>query len=89
VQPRWPFFTPPALGRIGRFLTGPNGCEITGWTMTPDGKSLFLQIQHPGEGGTLPPAAPNERNSTWPDSSRPARSSTIVVTKDDGGVIGT
>ena len=76
-------------GRIGRFLTGPNGCEITGWTMTPDGTSLFLQIQHPGEGGTLPPAAPNERNSTWPDGSRPARSSTIVVTKDDGGVVGT
>ncbi len=69
-------------GKIGRFLTGPNGCEITGWTMTPDQKSLFVNIQHPGE-------APNF--STWPNHlpGVPARSSTIVITKDDGGVIGT
>jgi hypothetical protein len=66
-------------GRIGRFLTGPNGCEITGWTMTPDQKSLFINIQHPGEG----------RASTWPDDGTPPRSSTVVITKDDGGVIGT
>ncbi len=76
-------------GRIGRFLTGPNGCEITGWTMSPDQKSLLINIQHPGENGSLPPAAPNERTSTWPNASRPPRSSTIVITKDDGGVIGT
>jgi secreted PhoX family phosphatase len=76
-------------GRIGRFLSGPNGCEITGWTMTPDQKSLFINIQHPGEGGTVPPAPPNTTTSTWPDNARPARSSTVVITKDDGGVIGT
>ena len=76
-------------GRIGRFLTGPNGCEITGWTMTPDQKSLFINIQHPGEGGTVPPAAPNTTTSDWPDRRRPPRSSTIVITKNDGGVIGT
>jgi secreted PhoX family phosphatase len=66
-------------GRIGRFLTGPNGCEVTGWTMTPDQKSLFINIQHPGE----------VRSSTWPDGTTPPRSSTVVITKDDGGVIGT
>ena len=68
-------------GKIGRFLIGPNGCEITGWTMTPDQKSLFINIQHPGE----------NRASTWPDAAPgiPARSSTIVITKRDGGVIGT
>ena len=76
-------------GNIGRFLTGPNGCEITGWTMTPDQKSMFVNIQHPGEGGTVPPAAPNTTTSDWPDRQRPARSSTIVITKDDGGIIGT
>jgi secreted PhoX family phosphatase len=73
-------------GRIGRFLTGPNGCEITGWTMTPDRRSLFINIQHPGEGGS--PTNPSHL-STWPDGSAPPRSSTIVITKDDGGVIGT
>jgi secreted PhoX family phosphatase len=72
-------------GRIGRFLTGPNGCEITGWTMTPDQKSLFVNIQHPGEGGATNPVT----RSTWPNGSAPARSSTIVITKDDGSVIGT
>jgi secreted PhoX family phosphatase len=66
-------------GRIGRFLTGPNGCEITGWAMTPDQKSLFINIQHPGE----------SRPSTWPDGFAPPRSATIVITRDDGGVIGT
>jgi uncharacterized protein len=72
-------------GQIGRFLTGPNGCEITGWTMTPDQRSLFVNIQHPGEGGATNPTT----FSTWPNRVAPARSSTIVITKDDGGIIGT
>ncbi|HEY7759756.1 MAG TPA: PhoX family phosphatase [Burkholderiales bacterium] len=66
-------------GHIGRFLTGPNGCEITGWTMTPDQRSLFINIQHPGEATA----------STWPDRVAPPRSATIVITRNDGGVIGT
>jgi secreted PhoX family phosphatase len=72
-------------GRIGRFLTGPNGCEITGWTLTPDRRSLFVNIQHPGEGGS--PQNPSHL-STWPDLVAPPRSATIVITKDDGGIIG-
>ena len=39
----------PASGEIKRFLTGPRGCEITGISMTPDRRSLFVNIQHPGE----------------------------------------
>jgi secreted PhoX family phosphatase len=79
----------PVTGEVRRFLTGPNGCEITGITATPDGKTMFINIQHPGE-------APDERGnpdkpnaiSSWPDGGRP-RSATIVIRKDDGGVIGT
>ncbi len=79
----------PATGEVRRFLTGPNGCEITGITETPDGKTMFINIQHPGE-------APDERGnpdkpnavSSWQDGGRP-RSATIVIRKDDGGVIGT
>jgi uncharacterized protein len=52
--------------------------------MTPDQKSLFVNIQHPGEGGATNPTT----FSTWPSGFSPARSSTIVITKDDGGVIG-
>jgi len=32
-----------------RILTGPLGAEITGLTETPDGKVLFVNVQHPGE----------------------------------------
>ena len=75
---------------LKRFLVGPVQCEITGITSTPDGRSLFVNIQHPGEDASNP-AAPT---SSWPasqtgaaGSSRP-RSATIVITRDDGGVVG-
>lgn len=74
---------------LKRILVGPNQCEITGITSTPDGKSLFVNVQHPGEGGT-----PTNITSSWPASqsgqpgtSRP-RSATIVLTRNDGGIIG-
>ncbi|HJV68382.1 PhoX family protein, partial [Ideonella sp.] len=72
-----------------RFLVGPAGCEITGLTMSPDLRTLFVNIQHPGESpaGRGDPAAPG-RYSRWPDGGRP-RSATVMITKDDGGVIGT
>ena len=38
----------PVSGDIRRFLVGPAGCEITGWTMTEDQTTLFVNIQHPG-----------------------------------------
>jgi len=79
----------PATGEVRRFLTGPNGCEITGITETPDGKTMFINIQHPGEAANErgDPDKPNAVSS-WPDGGRP-RSATIVIRKDDGGVIGT
>ena len=36
-------------GEVRRFLVGPAGCEVTGVTTTPDGKTMFVNIQHPGE----------------------------------------
>jgi secreted PhoX family phosphatase len=81
--------TPATTANLRRFLTGPAECEITGVDTTPDGRTLFVGIQHPGEDGT--PAAPS---SHWPDSqSGPAaatvrpRSAIVAITKDDGGVI--
>ncbi|MDB5732462.1 MAG: Tat pathway signal protein [Variovorax sp.] len=79
----------PATGRIRRFLTGPNGCEITGCVVTPDRRTLFVNIQHPGErreaGGDTP-------NSAWPDGTVPGsarpRSATLVVRRRDGGIVG-
>lgn len=70
----------PANGEIRRFLVGPKECEVTGIAFTPDHKTLFVNIQHPGERG----------NSHWPDGgSAIPRSATLVITKNDGGVIGT
>ena len=79
-------------GEIRRFLTGPRGCEITGVIITPDGRTLFINIQHPGEAasGRNDPRTP-QAVSTWPDGAaggRP-RSATIVIRKDDGGIVGT
>jgi secreted PhoX family phosphatase len=44
----------PATGDVRRFLVGPRGCEITGWAITDDQRTLFVNIQHPGEGATDP-----------------------------------
>jgi secreted PhoX family phosphatase len=82
----------PAEGKIRRFLTGPVGAEITGFTLTPDGKTLFVNVQHPGEplASTVgsDPANPT-RWSSWPDGHGRPRSSTLAITREDGGVIGT
>ena len=82
----------PKSGEIRRFLTGPSGCEVTGATATPDGRTMFINIQHPGESPSerSDPANPR-RYSNWPDQrpdGRP-RSATVVIRKTDGGAIGT
>ena len=64
-------------GRIphAQLFVGPEGCEVTGITITPDFKTLFINIQHPGNawgavtGGSTP------------------RSATVMITKEDGDVI--
>lgn len=86
----------PGTGEIRRFLVGPSGCEITGITWTPDHKYVFVNVQHPGEYGSHPrkPAASPAEDplafSRWPapEGGRP-RSSTVVIWKEDGGVVGT
>ncbi len=69
----------PATGEVRRFLTGPAGCEITGAVMAPDARTLFVNVQHPGEGTA----------SSWPDGpgTRP-RSATVAIRRRDGGLVG-
>lgn len=66
---------------LKRFFTGVRGCEVTGVIDTPDQRTMFVNLQHPGDG---------EPDSTWPglDGCTVPRSATVIVTKDDGGVIG-
>lgn len=84
----------PTEANLKRFLVGPSGCEITGLAETPDGKSIFINIQHPGETTKMSDIGdPSKYTSQWPSNDgygvgkRP-RSATIVITKKDGGVIG-
>ena len=71
----------PATGEIRRFLVGPISCEVTGVTWSPDRRTLFVGIQHPGEKG-LPSHFPDGGDSV-------PRSSIVAVTREDGGIIGT
>ncbi len=87
----------PTAETLRRFLVGPVDCEITGCTETPDGKTIFVNIQHPGEAiAKADIGAPAKFISHWPGNAgygaggalaRP-RSATIVITKNDGGLIG-
>lgn len=65
----------PLGGRLRRFLVGPIFCEMSGITESPDGRALFVNVMHPG--------------GHWPDggTARP-RSATVVITRNDGGLIG-
>lgn len=75
----------PERGRLQQFMSGPVGAEVCGVQFTPDNKTLFFSIQHPGENGTV-----DAPNSHWPDggTSQP-RASVIAVRRVDGGVVGT
>jgi secreted PhoX family phosphatase len=77
-------------GDVRRFLTGPTHCEVTGAAFTPDLRTLFVNIQHPGETPTdrSDPASP-ARYSSWPFGGARPRSSTVAIRRRDGGPIGT
>jgi secreted PhoX family phosphatase len=64
----------PETGEIARFLTGPNGSEVTGLTWSADKKTAFVGIQHPG--------------GDFPNASPVPRSSVVWVRRQDGVAIG-
>jgi len=70
----------PSTGETQRFLVAPIGAEVTGITATPDFRTLFINIQHPGEG-----SKPNQFTSHWPsgEGKRP-RSATVIISRENG-----
>jgi secreted PhoX family phosphatase len=85
----------PTASTLKRFYVGPFDCEVTGLCETPDGKTIFINIQHPGDGTAAADLAdPSKYTSQWPSNvgygagKRP-RSATVVITKNNGQRIGT
>ncbi|MFN3629291.1 MAG: PhoX family protein [Casimicrobiaceae bacterium] len=93
----------PQTKEVRRFLVGPSGCEVTGVCWTPDRKTMFVNIQHPGELGSHPRAPKNPDGSMmgdndiarqptlfsqWPVAGQRPRSATLVIRRSDGGPIG-
>ncbi len=87
----------PTADALRRFLVGPKDCEITGIAETPDGKTIFVNIQHPGRVISRTDVVdPTKYLSHWPGNAgygaggalaRP-RSATVVISRNDGGLIG-
>lgn len=79
----------PVNGVLRRFLTGPIGQEITGVVTTPDQRTMFINVQHPGATTSRDDFENGNLISHWPDGGNSIpRSATVVITKDDGGKIG-
>jgi len=77
----------PARALTKHFFRAPQGAEITGPCFTPDGKTLFLSVQHPADDDGSNFDNPSTR---WPDfdPALPPRPSVVAITRDDGQAIG-
>jgi secreted PhoX family phosphatase len=71
----------PERGQVRQFMSGPVGCEVCGCEFTPDGRALFLTLQHPGDGGSA-----TSPLSHWPDGGEAApRPSVIAIEPQSAG----
>ena len=68
----------PERGLLRQFFSSVAGSEVCGPEFTPDDTSLFVAVQHPGDG----------EDSVWPDGEKPPRPSVVAIRADNGGRVG-
>ncbi|MEO1015997.1 MAG: PhoX family phosphatase [Pseudomonadota bacterium] len=84
----WALATDGAERGAGKaFFRAPVGAEVCGPRFSPDGETLFLAVQHPGDGRGATFEAPTTR---WPDfnDGAPPRPSVVAIRRSGGGPIG-
>ncbi len=70
-------------GEMRRLFAGVPGSEITGLTSTPDRRTLFVNVQHPGDGDPAKTSFPARYDGvTHP------RDATVAIQRKDGGIVG-
>jgi secreted PhoX family phosphatase len=74
----------PERGHVKQFLTVPVGAETCGPFIVGDGRSVFVNVQHPGE---VDGASVDNPASTWPDGDF-AKPAVVVSWRPDGRPIG-
>ena len=67
---------------VKRLFAGVSGDEVTGITMTPNRRTMFVNLQHVGNGDIDRTDFPRLGDHRIP------RDATIVITRKDGGIIG-
>ena len=84
----WALETDGPLRGTGRaFFRAPVGAEVCGPRFTEDGETLFVAVQHPGDGDGATYEAPTTR---WPDFApdMPPRPSVMALRRKQGGPVG-
>ena len=73
--------TGPSRAKPTRFLRAPKGAEVCGPYFTPDNRTLFCAIQHPGNDSSF-----DNPDTRWPDFSEalPPRPALVAISRKDG-----